>query len=198
MKIYKYTRLIALLALVVAVMCFYTEAFAIRPVSGPQGVIYGRRLTKNHAHGDRSSVEYGASDVKDGSGSTFALKIADGVPEIVLDNGESLFEYEVSGDTVSLAPSEGGKVWSVPAGTLEALRISGRKNVVLRLNEKTIEISTDLEPVGREWGKLRAKGYVWTQCMLLWEGSELLAELDGERYRIGLDGLISQTGGAQE
>lgn len=192
MNKHKHKRLIAFAVLIVLILCFCAEALAIRPVKGPQGVIYGRRLTKNHAHGDRSSVEYGASDIKDGSGSAFALKIADGVPEIVLDNGESSFEYEVAGDTVFLTPTENGKVWTVPAGTLDPLRISGRKTVVLRLNEKSMDIPTNLEPVGREWGKLRTKGYVWAQCMLLWDGSSLLVDLDGIRYDIGSDGLLSQ------
>ena len=185
------TKLLACTVISILTVFMNVQAFAIPEVRGPQGVIYGRRLTKKHVHGDRSSTVYGASELKDESGTVYSLQVADDIPSITLDDGNSAYFYELAGDTLSLQPVESGKLWKLPAAALEPLYLSERKTVILHLGENKLELPTIFEPTGSEWGKLRSKGYVWSQCMLIWDGSALSIDIDGIRYDIDNDGKIS-------
>lgn len=157
-----------------------------------QSITPGKALTAGHAEGSRDDSLYNTVDVKTGASAMTSLTLGETVLDIQLDDGQSTYTAENSGEMLMLKPVDGGKCWQISLSALNLLNRSGVNQLLLKLNGQTCALMTDWELTGRLYGLLKAQGLGSNHFLLLVDESGMRLSVDGTMYRITDNQLVQE------
>lgn len=125
---------------------------------------------------------YGAAGLTGDLSAVTALYVREDLPPILLDDAAHAFACVRTEADLCLVPETVGEKWTLSLAVPEALKLAGYQTLTLRFTDSEKVLDTALEPVGRTWAKLRARGLVPENCMLTVTPDALCLEADGELY----------------
>ena len=152
----------------------------------------GVALTNTHSSGDKSMNLYGSVEIALIDEPVSRMEL-DG-EAITLDDGAD-FTATAEADTLTLAPTDDGRVWSFSGKFLKTLNRSGVNTLILNLNGQRTEIPTATEMRGTVYRKLSAQGIVSKDYAFFVNADGVEVFVQGERYRLSADHELLVIGG---
>lgn len=152
-----------------------------------QGVTPGKALTSGHEEGNRDDSLYNTVAILPETTAMACLTLDGTELDITLDDGKSPFNAEAEVEILRLIPVEAGERWHISLSALKQLNRSGITQLNLMLNEQSLTLATDWEPVGRVYAQLKAQGLASKHFILLMDANGMNLSVDGTMYRIADD-----------
>ena len=159
------------------------------------GISPGVALTTSHARGSMNTDLYGAATIGDEYGTVTVLRLTDGCDSILLDGEDLPFDFAVDGDLLLLDAGNTDVPWIVRMDALKALNLAGITAVEFENAGKKQTIATAFEPSGRIWGVIRSRGFVSSDCKMIFSGGECLIVVDEQTYKVDENGKLTEAEG---
>ncbi|MBQ0092019.1 MAG: hypothetical protein KBS45_01665, partial [Clostridiales bacterium] len=117
-----------------------------------------------------------------------------GNEDIVL-NDDGGFTVRVEADRLTLTAASGGGTWVFSARALKTLNRSGMNMLVLKADDRAVEISTALEMRGAVYAKLSAQGIVSKDYRFAVNADDTEVTVSGKSYRLNENCELLEIGG---
>ena len=143
----------------------------------------GEALASGHASGTKDMQLYDAVELTASDEMICAYSLGGKAPDIVLDDGNSLFTAAIENDQLTLASDADG-TWSLSGLSLRVLSRSGIEVLTLQCGDFTAQLDTAQPLDGSCYARLCAEGYVSSDYEYEISAGGVRVKVGGNGYRI--------------
>lgn len=136
-----------------------------------------------HASGTKDMQLYDAVELTASDEMICAYSLGGKAPDIVLDDGNSLFTAAIENDQLTLASDADG-TWSLSGLSLRVLSRSGIEVLTLQCGDFTAQLDTAQPLDGSCYARLCAEGYVSSDYEYEISAGGVRVKVGGNGYRI--------------